>query len=187
MFVSAYNGLSPMFWSTDQPGAASLAASFYSAGASLDPSFLAAAASAAANNNQHGEKILPPSFFISDILYPSVIPLPGTLPHSPPTSSSSSPCSPTSPSSSHRGSSSPPPSQRQRDQTARRASVIVLQPEITRSRDLKFGIDRILNQGNQASTEKDAHHKDNGKSFHVISPYIKMYMYIQYIVAQKNP
>jgi len=74
------------------------------------------------------------SFYISDILYPSVIPLPGTLPHS----NSGSPCG-DSPHS--------PPARQTCDSRGTTSFPVVTTAVATtpvKSSDLKFGIDRIL-------------------------------------------
>ena len=86
------------------------------------------------------------SFFITDILYPSIIPLPGTLPHgSPPRATPRTPTSPHSPStgpdSNHRLTPTSPPCHH--DNTSRDRSRLPSPPPV-KSKDLKFGIDRIL-------------------------------------------
>lgn len=92
-----------------------------------------------------------PSFYISDILYPSVIPLAGTLPNSPSVGSGGVVGSSGSSSSSQKkegyspGTRSLTPSSTPKDLTVSRSSAVLLPPPPVKSQDLKFGIDRILN------------------------------------------
>lgn len=128
MFVSAYPVCSPAlpvsYWA-EAAAAASVNPRVYEHSGQRRPHSLHDAFSADAVKRTS-------SFYISDILYPSVIPLPGTLPHS----NSGSPC----------GESPHSPPARQTATCDSRSTTSLPSVAVTsvKSSDLKFGIDRIL-------------------------------------------